>query len=135
MSLEIIERDGIRYAELLRGDGRFAATQFFSPQDSSFQFGVLVQPAGYSEPAHYHLPVSEREQSMSELIVVQHGSMTISFYSAEGVCFRDVTLGSGDAIVLVDGVHSYRAVADVQALVLKQGPFQNGRDKVLVTAG
>lgn len=133
MAVEIIERDGIRYAELLRNGSRFGESAFFSPPEASFQFGVLVQQEGYSEPAHYHLPVAEQKQLMSELIVVQSGAMAIAFYTPEGRCFEEVILRQGDAIILVDGSHSYRVVEELQALVVKQGPFQYGADKVPVT--
>ncbi len=41
MGLEVITHGGIRYAEIIRADVKVEKTTFFSPAESSFQFGLL----------------------------------------------------------------------------------------------
>ena len=48
--VEIIEHLGTRYAEIIRSDLTIEKTKFFSPPESSFQFGLLAHKAGYQEP-------------------------------------------------------------------------------------
>ena len=54
--IQTIEHNGVRYAEILRADARVEQTVFFSPAESSFQFGLLAHRAGFVEPPHYHNP-------------------------------------------------------------------------------
>src|SRR5207249_1370678 len=58
MGIEVIEHGGTRYAEVIRRDVTVDHTTFFSPAESSFQFGLLAHVAGYEEPPHYHQPFS-----------------------------------------------------------------------------
>lgn len=133
MSYEVIERDGMVYAEVLWADTRVEKTRFFSPAGSSFQFGLLAHEAGFVEPAHYHHPVRREINDLQQMLVVQRGVLAIDFYSKEGVKFRDVTLRAGDAINLVHGVHAVRVIEDMQCVSVKQGPFLGDQlDKVNV---
>src|SRR5205807_2581726 len=56
MPIRIIEHGGIKYAEIIRADARATKTRFFSPPESSFQFGLLAHEAGFVEEPHYHKP-------------------------------------------------------------------------------
>jgi hypothetical protein len=128
---EIIEVDGVRYAEVIRPSAAFGVTTFISAPESSFQFGLLEQPAGYEEKAHFHPEMDRQIRDLQELIVVQKGVLVVSLFSMKGELIREIELGPGHAIVLVAGVHAYQTREDMKALILKQGPFVgNGSDKV-----
>ena len=123
MSIEVIERDGVRYAEVLRADASVTTTQFFSPAGSSFQFGLLAHAAGFVEPPHLHHRIARQIDDMQQMFVVQRGVVAVEFYSEAGSRFREVILRPGDAIVLVHGAHSVRVLEDMQCVSVKQGPF------------
>jgi len=57
------------------------------------------------------------------MFVVQKGVIAVQLYSDEGKLFREVILKAGDAIVLIQGVHSIRVIEDMQCISVKQGPF------------
>ena len=42
MDAKVITYNGVKYAEVIHADMRVDKTQFFSPAESSFQFGPLV---------------------------------------------------------------------------------------------
>ncbi len=46
MSIETIDYNGLRYAEIIWADTTVDYTIFFSPPESSFQFGLLAHKAG-----------------------------------------------------------------------------------------
>jgi hypothetical protein len=46
MTLEVVEHGGITYAEVIWSKTRVERTTFFSPAESSFQFGLLAHEAG-----------------------------------------------------------------------------------------
>ena len=133
MAYEVIEREGIRYAEVIWADTRVDKTRFFSPAGSSFQFGLLAHEAGFLEPAHTHHPVRREINDLQQMFVVQRGIVAVAFYAGDGRMFREVILKAGDAINLVHGAHAVRVIEDMQCVSVKQGPFLGDQlDKVNV---
>lgn len=131
--LERVERDGTIFAEVIRADARVEVTRFFSPPESSFQFGLLAHEAGFSEAAHYHHPFTRSINDLQQMFVMQRGRVVIELYTDEGTKFREIELGPGDAIVLMHGVHGLRVLEDFQAISVKQGPFLGTeKDKIFV---
>jgi hypothetical protein len=129
--LEVIERDGVRYAEVLRADVKVSASRFFSPAESSFQFGLLAHGAGFVEPAHVHKPIARQVNDLQQMFVVQRGVVAVDFFDPDGNKFAEVVLEKGDAINLVHGAHSVRVLEDMQCVSVKQGPFMGAEnDKI-----
>ena len=132
MVFESVEFDGVRYAEIIWSDTRVEETTFFSPPESSFQFGLLAHKSGFVEPPHYHKPVTRTISDLQQMIVVQRGVVAVDLFGDNGVKLREVMLKVGDAIVLIHGVHSIRAIEDMQCVSVKQGPFLGiENDKIL----
>lgn len=121
--IETIENNGKRYAEIIWANERVEKTTFFSPPESSFQFGLLAHEAGFFEPAHYHRPFTREINDLQQMFVVQRGVVAVQLYTDEGSMFREVVLKAGDAIVLIHGVHSLSVIEDMQCISVKQGPF------------
>lgn len=121
--IETIEHNGTRYAEIIWATVSVEKTTFFSPPESSFQFGLLAHAAGFFEPPHYHRPFAREIDDLQQMFVVQRGVVAVQLYTDEGMMFREVTLKAGDAIVLIHGVHSLRVIEDMQCISVKQGPF------------
>ena len=134
MGFEIIERENIRYAEIIRRDVNVNETTFFSPAESSMQFGLLAHPAGYVEDPHHHRRVPRQIEDVQQMVVVQSGVIVVGFYDDSGQKFKEVTLHQGDAIVLVHGAHDIKVVEDMQCVTVKQGPFMGIEfDKLLLS--
>jgi hypothetical protein len=123
MSIESIENCGVRYAEIIRAGTAVGKTTFFSPEESSFQFGLLAHESGFFEPPHYHRPFKREISDLQQMFVVQRGIVAVQLYDDNGEMFREVVLSQGDAIVLIHGVHSLRVIEDMQCISIKQGPF------------
>lgn len=121
--IDVVEHDDVTYAEVIRADVQVEKTRFFSPPESSFQFGLLAHEAGYREPAHYHKSFERKIGDLQQMFVVQRGIVDVELYTDDGRLFRTVRLGAGDAIVLIRGVHAIHVIEDFQALSVKQGPF------------
>ena len=133
MSVESIEYNGIKYAEIIWADTKIEHTTFFSPSQSSFQFGLLAHKAGFIEPAHYHKPITRMINDLQQMFVVQRGIVAIQLYNDAGYLLREIVMHPGDAIVLMHGAHAIRVIEDVQCISVKQGPFLGTEnDKVLV---
>jgi hypothetical protein len=133
MALEVVTHDGIRYAEIIWADTRVETTTFFSPAESSFQFGLLAHKAGFTEPPHYHREFERTIRDLQQMFVVQRGVVGVQLFTDGGRMLREFELRSGDAIVLIHGTHAIRVVEDMQCISVKQGPFLGVEyDKVLV---
>ena len=133
MSIETIEHHGIKFAEIIWASTRVEQTTFFSPAESSFQFGLLAHKAGFVEPPHYHHPTTREITDLQQMFVVQRGVVVVELYSDEKELLREVTMKAGDAIVLIHGVHAIRVLEDMQCISVKQGPFLGTeKDKVFV---
>lgn len=135
MSVERIEHAGIRYAEVIKADAKVDKTTFYSPEESSFQFGLLAHEAGFTEPPHYHKPFKREIADLQQMFVVQRGVVVVELYTDEGELLREITLSAGDGIVLIHGVHAIRVLEDMQCISVKQGPYLGiENDKVFVEA-
>jgi hypothetical protein len=131
--IEVIEYQGTRYAEVIRVDVRVEKTRFFSPAESSFQFGLLAHEAGYQEPPHYHQEFDRTVSDLQQMFVVQRGVVGVQLFDDEGGLLKEVILNPGDAIVLIHGAHAIRVIEDMQCISVKQGPFLgDSYDKVLI---
>lgn len=123
MTAEVITYGGIKYAEVIRAGVRVDKTRFFSPPESSFQFGLLAHEAGFSEPPHYHKPFPREVSDLQQMFVMQRGRVVVELYTDDGKLLREIDLRAGDAIVLIHGVHALRVLEAFQAVSVKQGPF------------
>lgn len=123
MSIEVVEHAGTIYAEIIRADVRVDKTRFFSPAESSFQFGLLAHEAGFAEAPHCHKSFSRQIDDLQQMFVMQRGVVVIELYSKDGDLLREITLRAGDAIVLIHGIHALRVLEDFQAISVKQGPY------------
>ena len=121
--MEVIEHLGTRYAEIIRSNVRVEKTRFFSPAESSFQFGLLAHEAGYKEPAHYHQEFERTVKDLQQMFIVQRGVVAVQLFDDEGKLLKEVVLNPGDAIVLIHGAHAIRVIEDMQCISVKQGPF------------
>ena len=133
MSVESVEYNGVRYAEIIWADTKVEQSTFFSPSESSFQFGLLAHKAGFVEPAHYHKPIPRMIEDLQQMFVAQCGVVAVQLFSDGGQFLREIRMHAGDAIVLIHGAHAIRVIEDMQCISIKQGPFLGSeQDKVFV---
>lgn len=111
------------YAEVIRSSLKSKSTVFFSPERSSFQFGLLAHKKGYREKPHYHRKFSRTIKDLQQMFVVQMGKVRVDLFSDDKKLIKKIILKKGDAIVLIDGIHSIVVLEDMQCISVKQGPF------------
>ena len=133
MAVESVEFNGICYAEIIWAATKVEQTTFYSPAESSFQFGLLAHKAGFVEAPHYHKPFTRTIDDLQQMFVVQHGVVAVELFADNGDQLREIVLRQGDAIVLIHGIHAIRVIEDMQCVSVKQGPFLGmENDKVFV---
>lgn len=133
MAVESVEFNGICYAEIIWADTKVEQTTFYSPAESSFQFGLLAHKAGFVEAPHYHKPFTRTIDDLQQMFVVQRGVVAVELFADNGDQLREIVLRQGDAIVLIHGIHAIRVIEDMQCVSVKQGPFLGmENDKIFV---
>jgi hypothetical protein len=133
MSVETIEFHETKYAQIIWADTSVTQTTFFSPPESSFQFGLLSHEAGFVEPPHLHQPIKREINDLQQMFVVQRGVVAVQLYADDKTLLKEVVLNAGDAIVLIHGIHAIRVIEDMQCISVKQGPFLGTeKDKLFV---
>jgi hypothetical protein len=130
---EIVIHKKKYYAEIIRSSLKVKETTFYSKKTSSFQFGLLSHKKGFIEDPHYHKPFNRNIKDLQQMFLVQRGKVQVDLYSDEKKLIKKVVLKKGDAIVLIEGIHSIKVLEDMQCISVKQGPFLGPKfDKVLV---
>ena len=110
------------YAEVIRSSLKSKSTVFFSPEKSSFQFGLfLAHKKGYKEKPHYHRKFKRTIKDLQQMFVVQKGKVRVDLFSDDKKLIKKITLNKGDAIVLIDGIHSIVVLEDMQCISVKPG--------------
>src|SRR5258708_17647827 len=123
MTIETIEYNGVKFAQVIWADTRVPQTIFFSPPESSFQFGLLAHDAGFVEAPHFHREVKREINDLQQMFVVQRGVVAVQLYSDDKKLLKEVVLNAGDAIVLIHGVHAIKDLQDLQCISVKPEPF------------
>jgi hypothetical protein len=110
-------------AYVIRGDATSHRTQFFTSDDSNFQAGFVLYPAGGRVAAHVHLPVVRRLVGTSELIIVRSGRCVVDIYTDDRRLVASLDMLPNDAVLSVGGGHGFRMSEDTVLLEVKQGPY------------
>jgi hypothetical protein len=122
-SLEQIVDGATTLAYLIRHDATSDETAFFTSDDSTFQAGFVVYPAGGHVPAHVHLPVVRQVVGTSELLIVQSGRCLVDIYTDDRRRVASREMLPGDAVLSVGGGHGFRMTEDTVLFEVKQGPY------------
>jgi mannose-6-phosphate isomerase-like protein (cupin superfamily) len=134
-TLEEIVDGATRLAYVIRHDATSNETGFITPDDSSFQAGFVVYPAGGQVQAHVHLPVVREVVGTSELLIVRSGRCTVDIYSDDRRLVASRDLLAGDAILSVGGGHGFRMTEATVLLEVKQGPYGGLGEKERFSTG
>ncbi len=128
-TVEEIVHGAATLAYLIRHDASSDQTRFFTSDQSTFQAGFVVYPAGGRVAAHLHLPVVRQVVGTSELLVVRSGRCIVDIYSDDRRLVASRDLVAGDAVLSVGGGHGFRMTEDTVLFEVKQGPYGGQAEK------
>jgi len=121
---ERIEYGGKLLAMIIRRESEFEeGSNFLTGPENPLQLGVLKHVAGYTIEPHVHRPVQRTITGTQEFLYVSKGRVLVDIYNRDGDKVKESELGTGDAVLLVSGGHSFRLLEDSQLIELKQGPY------------
>ena len=122
-AIELVAHGGVTLAYVIRHDATSDETAFFTSDESTFQAGFVVYPAGGHVPAHVHMPVVRRVVGTSELLIVRSGRCIVDIYADDRRLVASREMLPGDAVLSVGGGHGFRMTEDTVLFEVKQGPY------------
>lgn len=132
--VEVIERDGVTYAIVVRGDVQSDQRyNFICPDHYPFQLGVSFYRGGDVVRDHEHLPRQLSISMFQELVLVTRGRAAMRLYDGGRRLIGTWSLASGDLVLLIAGGHGFDMLEDTKIVEVKQGPFDpRTSDKVFI---
>lgn len=115
--------DHVTLAYIVRADHAPDKTTFVTPNDTSFQLGFVVYPAGGEIQRHIHKPIDRHLTNTSEALLVRRGRCEVDFYDDQKRLVSTRELRTGDVMMMVAGGHGFRLTEDTIFLEIKQGPY------------
>lgn len=131
---ELVTKDGITYAIILRKDDWNKGLNFITPVNMFLQVGTFWYQEGKECKAHRHI-LNERPNNLTqECNIIISGSLLATIYDDENKEIYQTVLNSGDLIVVIQGGHGYKILEpDTKVVECKNGPFVSvEKDKKLL---
>ncbi len=132
--VEVIEREGVTYAIVVRGDATSDQKyNFLCPDQYPFQLGVSFYRRGDVIRDHEHLARKLSISMFQEFVLVAAGRAAMRLYDRGRHLIGTWSLEKGDLVLLVEGAHGFDLLEDTKIVEVKQGPFDPGStDKTFI---
>jgi hypothetical protein len=102
-------------------------TDFPTPAEATFQFGVGVNAEDKIYKTHIHKNAKREIETTSEFLYVVNGQMDVDVLDEDANIVEKVSLTDNMALMQFFGGHAIRTKAGTKYFELKQGPYK-GRD-------
>ena len=118
------------YAVIVRNKYRKKkGVNFFSTPDLPQQFGYINHKKNHYILPHIHQKRKIKVLQTTELIFILKGTIRVDFYSEKKKYLFSKKIQKGDFIYLMHGGHGFKILKDSQMIEVKQGPYQQIKDK------
>lgn len=121
-------------AGVIKADYKPTNVAFVTPNEFGLQVAIMNRSSGHEVPSHEHLPVDRAVSGTQEVLLIRAGGLRADLYDKR-IYVGSVRLGVGDTIILNSGGHGFVATKDCLFVEVKQGPYVEGRDKVIFDSG
>ncbi|MFH1325753.1 MAG: hypothetical protein ABIH49_03230 [archaeon] len=131
MIMETLEKDGKRFAFVIRKDSNIQGKEFLSKDEDLIQVGFMNLKKGDSIDPHFHKFYERKIERTSEVIYILEGKVKVNIYENKKKVI-DTIIEKGDLIVLLSGGHGFEILEDTKFFEVKQGPFigaENDKEK------
>ena len=119
------------FALIVRGKYRNKdGIKFFTPNDTTQQFGYMKHKKGYVIKPHKHKKRITKILTTTEVILLLKGVLRVDFYNQTKEYLFSKILRQNDIILLAHGGHGFKVVKDVEMIEVKQGPYNVSKDKI-----
>lgn len=103
---------------------------FFTPKDTTQQFGYMKHRRGHIIKPHRHNKRITKIIRTTEVILLLKGSLRTDFYDEKRKYLFSKIINEKDIIMLVHGGHGFKVLKNVEMIEVKQGPYSLKKDKI-----
>jgi len=127
--LQIISKQGITFAFIVRATFNKKGVHFFTPSDFSQQLAYMHHPQGKLIEPHVHNLVRREVHYTQEVLFIRKGKLRVDFFDEEQKYLESHILNTGDVILLAAGGHGFEVLEETEMIEVKQGPYVGENDK------
>jgi len=123
------------FALILRKNNQFKkyGVDFFTNNKDLLQVGLIKHKKNHQIKAHKHIKKIRKINYCTEVLIIKKGQIKIRFYNNNGINIKkDKTLRKEDIIILFKGGHGFLAKEKLEMIEVKQGPYIENSDKILI---
>ncbi len=128
--MEIIKKNKIILAIIIRKNFKTSGIKFFTPNSFSQQLAQMTHKKGKIINCHYHKKNIRRTVNTQEVLIIKKGKLKVYLFERKKfVCTKIIK--DGDIILLANCGHGFKALSNVSFVEVKQGPYNPKADKVV----
>jgi hypothetical protein len=128
----IFDTDGLLIAIFVPRNYVPEGIQFLTQSENPFQLGLMKRNANEPSVAHFHNPLTREIQGTQEFLLVRSGKMKVTLFGNKAEQLSELTLQTGDSILLASGGHKIHFMDGCEILEVKQGPYLHATDKTII---
>lgn len=125
MKIKEIKKGKKLIALIIPGKLAEEGTNFYTENENPLQIGKLIKKKGVKVDPHIHKKSKRVISQTQEIIYIEKGKVSTTFYDEKGDKVKSAVLNPGDTVLLVCGGHSFNFLKDSKALCIKQGPYHS----------
>jgi hypothetical protein len=107
--------------------------EFFTDNDQLLQFGYMKRDQGYKIQPHIHKSYPRVTNGTQEVLYVKFGKVKVIFYDDNKQYVSELTICTGDWILLASQGHGFEFIENSVLLEVKNGPYAGDEDKIKFT--
>jgi len=131
--LEIHADNGDLIAIIVHSSFRPVGVNFVSREFEPLQLGISGYSAGDEVLPHTHNERRILIEQVQEIIYLEHGRASISFFDRDHQIIKTEIIETGDMAFFIDGGHGISFLEDTRLIEVKQGPYVSKKvDKRLI---
>jgi hypothetical protein len=124
MAVKEITKNGIILARLVHADDWNKGLGFYSKDEEVIQVGTWHYDNGKQLLKHIHNEVDRVIVRTNEVLYVVSGKVKAFIYDLEESLVDELTVNTGDTLILLDCGHGYEILEDnTKVLEIKNGPY------------
>lgn len=128
--IEEVHVNGELLALIIRNNFEKPGVSFVTPDHLVQQVAYMQHPAGKQIQPHVHNKVPREIVHTSEVLFIKRGKLRVDFFNQHQQYLHSRVLETGDVIMLAGGGHGFEALADLEMIEVKQGPYAGEADKI-----
>ena len=107
---------------------------FSTPKEITQQVGILNHKKGHKISPHIHFKNLRKIVYTTEVLIILKGKVRVDFFDKHKKYLFSKILNKNDIIICVDGGHGFEILQNAKIIEIKQGPYNDLKDKVIFSS-